>query len=98
MSLEAVSLVENNPTIISITKKPMDNPLREQVRESLKHYFRQLDGHHASDLYQLVIAEVEQPLLETVMTHTGGNQTQAAKLLGISRCTLRKKLAQYDLD
>ncbi len=31
------------------------------------------------------------------MGHTGGNQTKAAALLGISRSTLRKKLAQYDL-
>ncbi len=98
MSLEAISLTQKSSTVISIDKKTTVNPLREQVRESLQHYFRQLDGHHTSDLYQLVIAEVEQPLLETVMNHTGGNQTQAAKLLGISRCTLRKKLAQYDLD
>ena len=42
--------------------------------------------------------EMERPLLHTVMEHTGGNQTRAAALLGISRSTLRKKLAQYGLD
>jgi Fis family transcriptional regulator len=51
-----------------------------------------------SNLYDLVLAEVERPLLETVMRHTHGNQTHAAALLGMSRSTLRKKLAQYDID
>ncbi|MCU7922201.1 MAG: Fis family transcriptional regulator, partial [Candidatus Thiodiazotropha sp. (ex Dulcina madagascariensis)] len=49
-------------------------------------------------LYRLVMNEVEAPLLESVMKHTGGNQTQAATILGISRSTLRKKLSLYDLD
>ena len=61
-------------------------------------YFKQLDGHTAANIYQMVLAEVEQPLLETVMSHTEGNQTRAAEMLGISRSTLRKKLALYDLD
>jgi Fis family transcriptional regulator len=43
------------------------------------------------------MAQAEQPLLERVMQHTGGNQTRAAQLLGISRATLRKKLALYNL-
>jgi DNA-binding protein Fis len=32
------------------------------------------------------------------MLQVGGNQSKASKMLGISRSTLRKKLAQYDLD
>ena len=46
----------------------------------------------------MVLAEVEQPLFETVMRHTEGNQTRAAAILGISRSTLRKKLSIYGLD
>ena len=46
----------------------------------------------------MVLAEVEPPLLETVMEYTKGNQTRAAEVLGISRSTLRKKLALYGLD
>jgi len=82
----------------AVTKKKTTEPLRECVRDALKSYFRQLDGHSAAGLYQMVISEVEPPLLETVMHHTQGNQTKAAALLGISRSTLRKKLALYDLD
>ena len=71
--------------------------LADCVRDALESYFQQLDGHQGANLYQLVMAEIERPLLETVMEHTGGNQTRAAALLGISRGTLRKKLALHGL-
>mgnify|MGYP001825944641 CR=1 FL=1 len=73
-------------------------PLRDCVREALEHYFDHMSDHNVAGLYQMVISETEQPLLETVMLQTRGNQSKAAQMLGISRSTLRKKLAQYDLD
>jgi Fis family transcriptional regulator len=45
----------------------------------------------------MVIEEVEKPLLESVMNYCGGNQTKAAKCLGLNRGTLRKKLKHYDV-
>lgn len=83
---------------LTVTKHYKSEPLSDCVTQALDSYFQQLDGHDASDLYQLVMEEVERPLLGSVMTHTGGNQTKAAALLGISRSTLRKKLAHYGLD
>ena len=73
-------------------------PLRECVRDALSQYFRQLDGYDACDLFDLVMSEVEAPLLESVMEYTRGNLTRAATILGINRGTLRKKLKQYNLD
>jgi Fis family transcriptional regulator len=73
-------------------------PLGEAVRDALTHYFDQLDNTPPSDLYQLVMQQVEKPLFESVMQYTGGNQSRAATLLGISRSTLRKKLAQFGID
>ncbi len=72
-------------------------PLKTCVEQALENYFSQLEGNSPSNLYELVLAEVESPLLEVVLRQTRGNQTKAAKLLGISRGTLRKKLKQYDL-
>lgn len=73
-------------------------PLNGHVREALEQYFSDLGGHEPSNLYDLMLNEVERPLLETVMHHAGGNQTRAAAILGINRGTLRKKLRQYGLD
>jgi Fis family transcriptional regulator len=73
------------------------DPLREEVRRALAGYFQQLDGQIPSDIYQMVMTEVEAPLLEVVMEHADQNQSKAATMLGINRGTLRKKLKQYGL-
>ena len=46
----------------------------------------------------MVINTVEKPLLLYIMNKTEGNQSKAAKMLGLNRNTLRKKLKQYNLD
>lgn len=71
--------------------------LRNCVRRSLADYFANLEGEPANNLYQVVLAEMEIPLLEKVLEHTRGNQTRAAEMLGLNRGTLRKKLKQYGL-
>ena len=72
--------------------------MSDSVRHSLRQYFSQLDGQTPANLYGLVLAEVERPLLEMVLHLTNSNQSKAAIVLGISRGTLRKKLKIYDLD
>ena len=72
-------------------------PLRDHVYEALRIYFHNLGGQAPSNLYDLVLQEVEAPLLESVMNFTHGNQTKAALILGLNRGTLRKKLRQYHL-
>jgi len=72
-------------------------PLRVSVEQALVRYFTHLDGHSACGLYDLVLAEVEAPLLEVTLAYVQGNQSRAAELLGLNRGTLRKKLKQYDL-
>ena len=84
------------PTLAPSTGTPQ-LPLKTHVEQAIKNYFSQLEGNSPSNLYELVLTEVESPLLEVVLRETRGNQTKAAKLLGISRGTLRKKLKQYDL-
>jgi Fis family transcriptional regulator len=71
--------------------------LRDSVETSMNNYFRQLDGQPVTDVYKMVLAEIEAPLLETVMAYTKDNQTKASELLGLNRGTLRKKLKEYDL-
>jgi Fis family transcriptional regulator len=71
--------------------------LRDCVRSVLTNYIDDLEGHDIDNLYQLVLAEVEAPLLETILHHTRNNQSKAAQMLGINRGTLRKKLKQYNI-
>ena len=71
--------------------------LRDAVTTAVRAYLDELDGQLSSDVYQMVLAEVEAPLLEEIMAYTSNNQTKASIMLGLNRGTLRKKLKQYDL-
>ena len=72
-------------------------PLSAHVAIAVEQYFAQLNGHPACGLYAMVMAEVEKPLIQAVLDHSGHNQTNAAQMLGISRSTLRKKMLHYGL-
>jgi Fis family transcriptional regulator len=72
--------------------------LSTHVKNSLERYFYDLNGEKTTDVYEMVISEVERPLLEIVMRHVKSNQCRAAELLGINRNTLRKKLKHYKLN
>ncbi|AQZ94876.1 DNA-binding transcriptional regulator Fis [Halopseudomonas phragmitis] len=71
--------------------------LRDNVEQALRNYFDHLDGQDVTDVYDMVLSEVEAPLLECVMDYVNGNQTRASEVLGLNRGTLRKKLKQYGL-
>lgn len=75
-----------------------EGPLATCVKTALERYFRQLDGEKATDLYDMVLEQVEKPLLEIVMNHAQSNQCKAAEMLGINRNTLRKKLRLHRLN
>jgi Fis family transcriptional regulator, factor for inversion stimulation protein len=67
--------------------------LRECVARAVRRYLTDLHAQMPHDLYELVLHEVETPLLREVLHWCGGNQSKAACALGINRATLRKKLA-----
>ena len=71
--------------------------LGHQVSKSMHKYFEQLDGENPTDIYNMVLKEVELPLLEIVMKQCGDNQSKASKILGINRGTLRTKLKEHNL-
>ena len=72
-------------------------PLRDSVEIAVSNYFAQIDGQSVTDVYDMVMQEVEAPLLEVVMNYTRHNQTRASAVLGLNRGTLRKKLKRYGL-
>ncbi|MBL26943.1 MAG: nitrogen regulation protein NR(I) [Rhodospirillaceae bacterium] len=73
--------------------------LGDSVNRHLRQYFAaHADGLPASGLYNRVLREVERPLIIHALTATRGNQIKAAKLLGLNRNTLRKKIHELDID
>lgn len=71
--------------------------LSEHVELAVRQYFSTLDGEESSNLYELILSEIEKPLLSVVLEYTQGNQSRCAKILGLNRGTLRTKLKTYHL-
>ncbi len=94
---------QRNPTealttsVLNSQSQITQKPLRDSVKIAVKNYLAQLDGQDVDDLYELVLSEVEHPMLDMIMQYTRGNQTRAANMLGINRGTLRKKLKKYGM-
>ena len=95
------SVIESPTTVAEESSASSENhssqSLRDSVAEAMRRYFADLDGQDTRDLYELVMAEVEPPLLSAAMNYTRQNQSRTAEILGLNRGTLRKKLKQYDL-
>jgi Fis family transcriptional regulator len=82
---------------VPIRRERRKQPIRRSVTSALELYLDDMSGHEVTDLYHVVLSEVEPAILDVVMKHVGGNQSEAAEMLGISRGTLRKKLKLYGL-
>jgi len=72
-------------------------PLKDSAGEAIEHFLKTLDGETCSDLYDMVLQQVEAPLFKAVLEYTQHNQSHAATMLGLNRGTLRKKLRQHGL-
>ena len=70
------------------------NELTDCIRRSLERYFKDMDGEKPTSIYDMVLKNIEKPLIETVLGKAEGNQSLAAEMLGINRNTLRKKMQQ----
>ena len=69
--------------------------LSETTSEIVEDYLAVHIGVEPKNVYREVIDEVEKPLLKAVMNFSCGNQSEAAKYLGINRATLRTKLKRH---
>jgi Fis family transcriptional regulator len=88
---------ENAATADDREQFKQGDSLREAVAIAVRNYLKELDGQMTTDVYPMVLAEIEAPLLEEIMEYTRNNQTRASIMLGLNRGTLRKKLKQYKL-
>ncbi len=72
--------------------------LENLLTSKLKPIVSKMNPDKVRGLYNIVLARVEAPLIKIVLEHTGNNQSKAAKVLGINRNTLKKKIDEYRID
>ena len=83
-------------SVVSEEVRLQQDSLSEHVTRAVKSYLTKANIKDANlNLYQLIIEEIEAPLFRTVMEMTRYNQSRAARVLGVSRGTLRTKLKRY---
>ena len=76
-----------------------DESLSLAVQQHLTNYFASFGESLPPDgLHHRLSEAIERPLLVATMLAVRGNQIRAAKLLGINRNTLRKKLSELGID
>ena len=88
-----MSVIETQNTVETVVSK--DAGLQDLVYSLVSKFLAENKNKSIDDLYDMILCEVEPPLLQAVMERRRGNQPQTAKMLGISRGTIRKKLQRY---
>ena len=68
------------------------------LKKSLKEHLGKMKAMENGRLHETVLGQVEKSLLRMVMEETRGNQSDASRMLGINRNTLRKKIREYKLN
>jgi Fis family transcriptional regulator len=79
------------------TEQENSTTLRQNVQDAIRNYLEDMGHSQTECLYQTLLSEVEPPLIEEVLRYTRGNQSKTARILGITRNTLRTKLNRYDI-
>jgi len=86
---------QSSAEIIPMEDQPPS--LAAAVRNAVDRYINTMDDQPVTDLYDLVLSEIEAPLLECILKFTQNNQSRTAIILGLNRGALRKKLKKYSL-
>jgi DNA-binding protein Fis len=77
---------------------PKDVSLASYVEKKLGDFVRAMNVGSGKNLYPTLMRAVERPLIELALRETHGNQIKAARLLGLNRNTLRKKIAEFQIS
>ncbi len=75
-----------------------DESLETLVSRKLENSLAQMDLQELDNLYEMVLHQVERPLINIILNQTRGNQVRTAEILGINRNTLRKKIKVLEIE
>lgn len=89
-------LMTANPTASWIENRG-DSSFSEFLEKQIPLFLSRLSLKEEDDLYDKILPLLEKPLISFVLEKMKGNQIQAARLLGINRNTLRKKIRELKI-
>ena len=90
------------PAVPSAPAPPPAQGSGQSLAEAAQYHISRFIEAHGGDgvpagIHGRIMAEVERPLIEISLRHTGGNQLRAAEMLGLNRNTLRKKIRLLEI-
>ena len=71
--------------------------LQDCIKDSLEKYFSNLNGETSNGVFKMVTQQTESATIKFVLDKVNQNQSEAARILGINRATLKKKVSLYNL-
>jgi Fis family transcriptional regulator len=71
-------------------KEQLKNKISKDVKSAVKNYITTVNSEKTNNLYSMVWGSIEHELVNVALVHTRGNQSQAARILGIDRITLSR--------
>lgn len=77
--------------------QPNSTPLKREVRKTIRQFLRDMGSTEPEHVYRKLLSEVEPTLIEEVLRFTRGNQSRAARILGMTRNTLRTRIRRYGI-
>jgi Fis family transcriptional regulator len=71
--------------------------LQDCIKDNLEKYFSDLNGESSIGVFKMVIQQTESATIKFILDKVNQNQSEAARILGINRATLKKKVSLYNL-
>ena len=72
--------------------------LEDLIAGKLSASLMPMEVNELNDLYDMVLHQMERPLIRIILEKTRGNQVRAAEILGLNRNTLRKKIQTLNIE
>lgn len=94
LTAAALEKWKNPPAkVFTPSAKSLKDPVLDDfVERKLRDFVKNMKNSGVRNLYSMLLAEVDRPLITHILKETNGNQIRAAQLLGMNRNTLRKKI------
>ncbi|MBN2645909.1 MAG: sigma-54-dependent Fis family transcriptional regulator [Desulfuromonadaceae bacterium] len=98
LSQDQLLQLSDFPQLSRTETEEEDRSLEALIENKLRNSLDEKEVLEIHDLYEMVLHQMERPLIRIILNKTRGNQLRTAEILGINRNTLRKKMKILGLD